>query len=160
MDPARQAVLLPSGRRWFMAREVSIIGLDIVKTVFQIHGANRQGRAALRKGLQRGQLSEFFSRLKARTPPFVQVGIRFERRKGKASVPRRERVGNAACGQRRNASISSRFFREGSCTPFSQSQIVAGSTPSSCANCLCVSPRARRAARRRSRREVTGAEGS
>ena len=37
--------LLLSGRRWFMAREVSVIGLDIAKSVFQIHGADRQGRA-------------------------------------------------------------------------------------------------------------------
>lgn len=28
-----------------MAREVSVIGLDIAKSVFQIHGADRQGRA-------------------------------------------------------------------------------------------------------------------
>lgn len=47
-----------------MAREVSVIGLDIAKSVFQIHGADRQGRAVLRKRLRRGQMGEFFSQLK------------------------------------------------------------------------------------------------
>ena len=36
MDPARQADLQPTGRRWFMTREVSVVGPDIVKSVFQI----------------------------------------------------------------------------------------------------------------------------
>jgi len=43
-----------------MAREVSVIGLDIAKSGFQIHGADRQGRAVLRKRLRRGQMGEFF----------------------------------------------------------------------------------------------------
>lgn len=33
-----------------MAREVSVIGPDIAKSVFEIHGADRQTRAVLHKG--------------------------------------------------------------------------------------------------------------
>jgi transposase len=47
-----------------MAREVSVIGLDIAKSVLQIHGVDREGRAVLRKRLRRGQMGEFFSQLK------------------------------------------------------------------------------------------------
>jgi transposase len=47
-----------------MAREVSVIGLDIAKSVFQIHGADRQGRAVLHKRLRRGQMPGYFTQLK------------------------------------------------------------------------------------------------
>ena len=42
--------------------EVSIIGLDLAKHVFQVHGADAVGRPVLRKRLRRGQVLEFFSR--------------------------------------------------------------------------------------------------
>lgn len=45
--------------------EISIIGLDLAKNVFQIHGACRDGRVALRKKLNRGGLLEFFAKLPA-----------------------------------------------------------------------------------------------
>ena len=41
---------------------VSVIGLDLAKHVFQIHGADGSGRAVLRKQLRRAQLLEFFGR--------------------------------------------------------------------------------------------------
>lgn len=41
--------------------EVSIIGLDVAKRVFQVHGACPNGRALLRKKLIRGQLLPFLS---------------------------------------------------------------------------------------------------
>jgi transposase len=40
--------------------EVSVIGLDLAKHVFQVHGADASGRAVLRKKLRRTQLLEFF----------------------------------------------------------------------------------------------------
>jgi len=43
--------------------EISIIGLDLAKNVFQIHGAGPDGRVALRKKLSRGRLLEFFADL-------------------------------------------------------------------------------------------------
>ncbi|MGY3487662.1 transposase [Bradyrhizobium sp. USDA 4011] len=43
--------------------EVSIIGLDLAKNVFQVHGAGRDGRTVLRKKLNCSRLLEFFARL-------------------------------------------------------------------------------------------------
>lgn len=42
--------------------EVSVIGLDLAKHVFQVHGADASGGVVLRKQLRRGQVLEFFSR--------------------------------------------------------------------------------------------------
>jgi len=50
--------------------EVSTIGLDIAKSVFQIHGVDRGGEVAIRKRISRAKLLEFFANL----PPCV-IGI-------------------------------------------------------------------------------------
>ena len=50
--------------------EVTTIGLDLAKRVFQVHGADTQGRPVLRKKLRRAKLMPFFSDL----PPFL-VGM-------------------------------------------------------------------------------------
>ncbi len=42
--------------------EVSVIGLDLAKHVFQAHGADASGRVVLRKKLRRAQVLEFFGR--------------------------------------------------------------------------------------------------
>jgi transposase len=47
-----------------MAIQVSVVGLDIAKSVFQVHGADRHGQAVLRKRLRRSQVSTFFEQLK------------------------------------------------------------------------------------------------
>lgn len=47
--------------------EITTIGLDLAKNVFQVHGADGTGRAVLRKKLLRVQVLEFFSQL----PPCV-----------------------------------------------------------------------------------------
>lgn len=47
--------------------EIITVGLDLAKNVFQVHGADGTGRAALRKKLRRAQVLEFFSQL----PPCV-----------------------------------------------------------------------------------------
>ncbi len=41
--------------------EVSIIGLDIAKHVFHVHGADRKGRAIFSKRISRGKLLDFFA---------------------------------------------------------------------------------------------------
>jgi transposase len=41
--------------------EVSTIGLDLAKTVFQAHGADASGSVVFRKKLRRDQLLGFFS---------------------------------------------------------------------------------------------------
>lgn len=42
-----------------MAIQVSIVGLDIANSVFQLHGVDRRKERALRKRLRRGQVCEF-----------------------------------------------------------------------------------------------------
>ena len=49
------------------AAQVSIIGLDLAKRVFQVHGATADGRVAFRKKLSRAQVLVFFAPL----PPCV-----------------------------------------------------------------------------------------
>ena len=39
---------------------VKVIGLDTAKHVFQVHGADKTGRAVLKKRLKRSQVSDFF----------------------------------------------------------------------------------------------------
>src|SRR5258708_16655339 len=50
--------------------EVSTIGLDIAKSVFQIHGVDVDGAVVIRKRISRAKLLEFFASL----PPCL-VGI-------------------------------------------------------------------------------------
>lgn len=41
-------------------KEVSIVGLDLAKRVFQVHAAGRDGAVVLRRKLSRGQVIAFF----------------------------------------------------------------------------------------------------
>lgn len=50
--------------------EVVTIGLDIAKSVFQVHGVNRNGDAVLRRQLKRARMLPFFAKL----PPCL-IGI-------------------------------------------------------------------------------------
>jgi len=50
--------------------EVSTIGLDIAKSVFQIHGVDAGGAVVIRKRITRAKLLEFFATL-----PACLVGI-------------------------------------------------------------------------------------
>ena len=43
--------------------EISTIGLDLAKSVFQVHGVDATGKAVLKKTLRRSQLLSFFSKL-------------------------------------------------------------------------------------------------
>ena len=43
--------------------EISIIGLDLAKQVFQVHGADKTGRCLLRKQLKRREVLRFFAEL-------------------------------------------------------------------------------------------------
>ncbi len=42
---------------------ITTIGLDLAKTVFQVHGADKHGNPVLRKKLRRDQLCAFFANL-------------------------------------------------------------------------------------------------
>ena len=50
--------------------EITTIGLDLAKNVFQVHGVNERGRSVLRKQLKRDQVAPFFANL----PPCL-IGI-------------------------------------------------------------------------------------
>ena len=43
--------------------DITTIGLDLAKTVFQVHGADGEGRAVLRRKLRRGKVLAFFAGL-------------------------------------------------------------------------------------------------
>jgi transposase len=50
--------------------QISTIGIDLAKRVFQIHGVDQDGNVVLRKQLRRAQVLGFFARL-----PSCLVGI-------------------------------------------------------------------------------------
>lgn len=41
--------------------EITTVGLDLAKNVFQVHGVNERGRAVLRKQLKRDQVARSLS---------------------------------------------------------------------------------------------------
>jgi transposase len=47
--------------------EISIVGLDLAKNVFQVHGVDRSGKVVLRRQLRRNALEKFFAQLPACT---------------------------------------------------------------------------------------------
>ena len=47
--------------------EITTVGIDLAKNVFQVHGIDERGKAVLRKQLRRGQVAVFFANL----PPCV-----------------------------------------------------------------------------------------
>ena len=49
---------------------ITTIGIDLAKSVFQLHGVDAEGRPALRRQLRRSQMLEFFQR-----QPACLIGI-------------------------------------------------------------------------------------
>ncbi len=43
--------------------KITTIGIDLAKSVFQVHGVDDHGKAVLRKKLDRARMSEFFIKL-------------------------------------------------------------------------------------------------
>ena len=43
--------------------EVTTVGIDLAKNVFQVHGVDERGKVVLRKQLRREQMVEFFAKL-------------------------------------------------------------------------------------------------
>jgi hypothetical protein len=68
---AKLVVLIrnPQQREPPMAK-ISMIGLDLAKNVFQIHGIDAAGTVVLRRQVRRGQLEKFFAQL-----PLTLVGM-------------------------------------------------------------------------------------
>lgn len=47
--------------------QVTTIGLDLAKNVFQVHGVNECGKVVLRKQLRRDQVAAFFAAYSGRS---------------------------------------------------------------------------------------------
>ena len=45
--------------------EITTVGVDLAKSVFQVHAVDQQGKVALKTQLKRGQMAEFFANLPA-----------------------------------------------------------------------------------------------
>ena len=43
--------------------QVSTIGIDLAKNVFQVHGVDAQGKVVMTRQLRRKQVTQFFSKL-------------------------------------------------------------------------------------------------
>jgi transposase len=43
--------------------EITMVGVDLAKNVFQLHGTTGDGRVILRQKLSRGRMLEFFTKL-------------------------------------------------------------------------------------------------
>ena len=43
--------------------KITLIGLDLAKSVFQVHGVDAEGNTVLKKRLTRTQMAEFFAQL-------------------------------------------------------------------------------------------------
>ena len=62
--------------------QITTIGLDLAKSVFQVHGVDATGQAVVRKSLRRSQMLPFFAKL----PPCLLAWRRAARRiTGRAS---------------------------------------------------------------------------
>src|SRR3954451_20980830 len=53
----------PPANRETSMNEITTVGLDLAKHVFQVHGVDAEGTTVLRKQLRRGQVLAFFSKL-------------------------------------------------------------------------------------------------
>lgn len=49
---------------------VQTIGIDLAKSIFQIHGVNEHGKCLFNKQLKRAQMISFFANLPLRYPDF------------------------------------------------------------------------------------------
>jgi hypothetical protein len=68
--PSVKAIRRSRAKREPSAMQITTIGLNLAKNVFQIHGVDAIGQAVVRKSLRRSQMLPFFSEL----PPCL-VGI-------------------------------------------------------------------------------------
>ena len=50
--------------------KIATVGIDLAKSVFQVHGIDQQGKVMLKKQLKRAQMARFFANL----PPCL-IGV-------------------------------------------------------------------------------------
>ena len=58
-----RGLLRNDSKRELSAMSTTIIGLDLAKNVFQVHGVDAKGKTVLRKRLRRSELAPFFAAL-------------------------------------------------------------------------------------------------
>src|SRR5699024_6165181 len=63
MCQSRDSTLL--ARKEATMSEVTTVGIDLAKDVFQIHGVDKHGKTVIKKQLRRKQMAEFFANLPA-----------------------------------------------------------------------------------------------
>ena len=86
-------------------QDVVIIGLDLAKSVFQVHGVDRMGEVVTRKMLRRAQVLDFFRKL-----PSCLVGL-----EACGSAHHWAREIAAYCGMRTRGQDDPAHLREGLC---------------------------------------------
>jgi hypothetical protein len=57
--------------------QITTIGLDIAKNVFQVHGIDAAEKVVVRKQLRRGQMMKFFAALQPHSGVVVDRPVRF-----------------------------------------------------------------------------------
>jgi hypothetical protein len=109
--------------------EVTIMGLNIAKTVFQVHGIDAAGTIVIQRQIRRGQVLPFFAFL----PPYL-IGIEACAKAAayELAVTRLERVGGRSCNSQSNRErdtplvpghLGMRAFTRG---PFAESMMASG----------------------------------
>src|SRR5258705_12087692 len=63
LQSAKMVVVEDHKEREPSMNEITTVGLDLAKNVFQVHGVDAEGTTVLRKQLRRAQVLAFFSRL-------------------------------------------------------------------------------------------------
>ena len=54
-------------------RNIKVLGIDLAKNVFQIHGTDLKGKCLLRKRLSRAKFVEFIAKLNPKVTPSIFV---------------------------------------------------------------------------------------
>ena len=109
--------------------EVTIMGLNIAKTVFQVHGIDAAGTIVIQRQIRRGQVLPFFAFL----PPCL-IGIEACAKAAayELAVTRLERVGGRSCNSQSNRErdtplvpghLGMRAFTRG---PFAEGMMASG----------------------------------
>src|SRR4051812_30529518 len=60
-----EALLQPLEPRRASTMKITTVGIDLAKSVFQVHGIDEHGKAVLKKQLRREQMAPFFANLPA-----------------------------------------------------------------------------------------------
>src|ERR1700732_5208695 len=60
----QRVIVLDESHEGAVHMQISTIGIDLAKNVFQVHGVDAADKPVLKKQLRRGQVIEFFAKLR------------------------------------------------------------------------------------------------